>query len=149
MKTRSGFSLIEMMLVMVLIGIVAMITVPRLGRGYDKTQVGSARARVGALVNRARGLAMARGCTDTLHVSSGSNGKAWITACKINGTGLDTVGLSDSIATRYGVTLGPTTRNFLFDARGVNPSAASLSVTITKNSTVDSVVVDAMGQVVH
>ena len=148
-RTRAAFSLAELLLVLVMIGVIAMIVIPKLGRGYDKTQVTAARSRIAALASRARAVALARNCVDTLHVTSGTSGQAWITVCTPSGSGLDTVGAPDAVAARYTVTLGPTGRNFVFDTRGMSTSGATLSVTVSKNSTTDSVVVDALGRVIH
>jgi type II secretory pathway pseudopilin PulG len=132
-----------------MIGVIAVIIIPKLGRGYDKTQVTTVRARLATLASRARAVALARSCIDTLHVTSGASGKAWITVCAPNGSGLDTVGPPDSLAARYTVILGPADRNFVFDTRGMNSSGGTISVSISKNSTTDSVVVDALGRVIH
>jgi type II secretory pathway pseudopilin PulG len=148
MKGRSAFSLAELLLVLVLVGVMLALIMPKLGASYAARQVSSARARVGALAARARAVAQARSCVDTLHITSGTTGKAWITACAPNGTGLDTVTVGDSLAARYSVTIGAA-QNFVFDTRGMNASGASTSITISKNSTTDSVVIDATGRVIH
>lgn len=148
MKGRSAFSLAELLLVLVLVGLMLVIMMPKLGASYAKRQVSSARARVSALASRARGVAQARSCVDTLHVTAGVSGKAWITVCAPNGTGLDTETVADSLAARYSVTIGAA-QNFVFDSRGMNASGGSTSITISKNSTTDSVVVDATGRVIH
>jgi len=147
MKGRSGFSLAEILLVLVLIGLVSVLIIPKLGASYAKTQVAAARARITALAGRARLVAISRSCADTLHVSSGTNGVAWITVCAFFGAGVDTETVADQVASRYGVTIA-SSRNFVFDPRGMFISAFP-SVVITKSSVSDSVVIGASGRVTH
>lgn len=147
MKGRSAFSLAEILLVLVLVGLVSVLIIPKLGASYAKTQVAAARARITALAGRARLVAIGRSCADTLHITSGTTGVAWITVCAPNGTGLDTETVADLVARRYGVTIA-TSRNFVFDPRGMLISVFP-SVVITKNSVSDSVVIGASGRVTH
>src|SRR5207245_10516574 len=64
---RSGFTTIEMVIVVVLIGIIAMIGFPKISKTLDKTNVRSARDAVGTLAGTARAAAIQRGCRRVLH----------------------------------------------------------------------------------
>src|SRR5260370_13514757 len=76
---RSGFTTIEMVIVVVLIGIIAMIGFPKISKTLDKTNVRSARDAVGTLAGTARAAALQRGCPAVLHFASNT---VWdTTAC--------------------------------------------------------------------
>src|SRR2546429_9930852 len=91
---RSGFTTIEMVIVVVLIGIIAMIGFPKISKTLDKTNVRSARDAVGTLAGTARAAAIQRGCRSVLHFT-GNTG--WVTtACP---TTVDTIsGVQDLYA---------------------------------------------------
>src|SRR2546426_205672 len=76
--SRKGFSLIEMITVLVLIGIIAAIGFPRLRDALEKQNVRSAKALIATLAATARGAAIQRGCAATLNMTVDS---AWVTAC--------------------------------------------------------------------
>src|SRR5438552_4788870 len=73
---RSGFTTIEMVIVVVLIGIIAMIGFPKISKTLDKTNVRSARDAVGTLAGTARAAAIQRGCRTALHFTGNT---AWVT----------------------------------------------------------------------
>src|SRR2546430_13677883 len=60
--TRSGFSAVELMIVIILIGLIAAVGFPKIHGVLDKTNVRSARVAGGAYVVTARPLAVQRGC---------------------------------------------------------------------------------------
>src|SRR4029077_19441343 len=90
----SGFTTIEMVIVVVLIGIIAMIGFPTISKTLDKTNVRSARDAVGTLAGTARAAAIQRGCRSVLHFASNT---VWVTtACP---TSVDTIsGVQDLYA---------------------------------------------------
>src|SRR5204863_908734 len=64
---RSGFTTIEMVIVVVLIGLIAAIGFPKIRQSLDKANVRSARAAVGTLAATARAAAIQRGCPGVIH----------------------------------------------------------------------------------
>src|SRR2546428_1279316 len=105
MRTR-GFTFIEVLIVMVLIGIIAALGIPRIRDAIQKNNVHAARAALGTLVAKARAGAVQRGCKSAIHFTSGSGGTVWITACKVSNSALtDTLGGIEQLAARYSVTL--------------------------------------------
>src|SRR2546427_11168613 len=78
---RKGFSTIEMIVVLILIGLIASIGFPRLRDGLEKQNVRSAKALVATLAATARGAAIQRGCSATLNLTVDS---IWGTACGVN-----------------------------------------------------------------
>src|SRR2546426_4684893 len=78
---RKGFSLIEMIIVLILIGVIASISFPRLRDGLEKQNIRSAKALIATLAATARGAAIQRGCSATLNLTVDS---IWVTACGVN-----------------------------------------------------------------
>ena len=78
---RKGFTTIEMIIVVILIGVIAAIGFPRLRDGLEKQNVRSAKALIATMVATARGAAIQRGCAATLNMTVDS---AWVTACGVN-----------------------------------------------------------------
>src|SRR2546430_14002130 len=81
MRTR-GFTFIEVLIVMVLIGIIAALGIPRIRDAIQKNNVRGARAALGTLVAKARGAAVQRGCKSAIHFTAGAAGGGGVTACK-------------------------------------------------------------------
>src|SRR3989442_15182596 len=79
MRTR-GFTFIEVLIVMVLIGIIAALGIPRIRDAIQKNNVRSARAAIGTLVAKARGAAVQRGCKSAIHFTAGGAGEKSVTA---------------------------------------------------------------------
>src|SRR2546430_4138284 len=71
---RSGFTTIEMVIVVVLIGIIAMIGFPKIRQSLDKTNLRSARDAVGTLAGTAPAAAIPRGCRSEPHFTANT---AW------------------------------------------------------------------------
>ena len=74
--SRKGFSLIEMITVVVLIGIIAAIGFPRLRDALEKQNVRSAKALIATMAATARGAAIQRGCAATLNMTPTKTGAA-------------------------------------------------------------------------
>src|SRR5437763_14885781 len=74
---RSGFTTIEMVIVVVLIGLIAAIGFPKIRQSLDKVNVRSARAAVGTLAATARSAAIQRGCPGVIHFGA-TNATVWV-----------------------------------------------------------------------
>jgi prepilin-type N-terminal cleavage/methylation domain-containing protein len=148
---RSGFTLLEVAIVLVIVGIVMVFTVPKIHSSLEKTNVRSARVGFGALAAQARAVAVQRGCTSTLNFTTGSAGKVWVTACKVSGVGtVDTVGTIEPLALRYGVSLSSSQSSVRYDPRGLSVAYQSATVVFTASSgTKDSAMVNKFGKVVR
>src|SRR3989441_13291112 len=70
---RSGFTTIEMIIVVAIIGIITLIGFPKIRQTLDKTNLRSARAAVGTLAGTARAAAIQRGCRSALHFAAATN----------------------------------------------------------------------------
>ena len=153
-KTR-GFTLIETIVTMVIIGLVIGFSAPRIKDGMEKINVREAKVSMANYVARTRGSAVARGCATTLNITTGTAGKVWITSCKPGDVGrsvaVDTIGTVDLLAARYGVNLSSTANTITFDRRGIATNFAfqTIKVTGVNYTTVkDSIRVNPNGKVV-
>jgi prepilin-type N-terminal cleavage/methylation domain-containing protein len=152
---RRGFSLIEMLLVLVVIGLASMIAIPRLRSATDRANVRGARGEFMDLVTKARATAVARGCTATFNMTTGTAAKAWVTTCKTTdvgaaGAALDTVWIVDSLAVRWKVNITSDVASITFDRRGIRSPANALSTIraqSTTSSVIDSIQVNQVGKV--
>src|SRR2546428_2147205 len=81
---RSGFTTIEMIIVVAIIGIITLIGFPKIRQTLDKTNLRSARAAVGTLAGTAAAAAIQRGCRRALHFAAGTNAVWGATSCPAN-----------------------------------------------------------------
>ena len=146
---RRGFSVIELLVVFVIIGIVAAFGIPRIRGALQKSNVRSAKVALGTLVVKARAAAVARGCNATVTLTSGPTGTVAISVCDVNSGGTTILGGVDSLAARFNVTMTPSTGTLQFDPRGLSVGYASLTVRLASSTTTDSVIVNPLGQVMR
>src|SRR6267143_4122333 len=147
---RSGFTAIEMVIVVVLIGIIAMIGFPKISKTLDKTNVRSARHAVGTLAATARAAAIQRGCRSALHFTA-TPSVVWVTtACP---TKVDTVSGVQDLQARFKVTMSASRDSVQYDPRGLSMdgfasnTVARLTGSVTTNQ--DSVMINPIGKVVR
>src|SRR2546426_8682145 len=108
---RSGFTTIEMIIVVLIIGVIAAIGFPKIRGTLDKTNVRSARVYLSTQLVTARATAVPRGCYAVVHFTSGASGAIWVTACprRMPGAGTgETIGGGGQRGGRYNVTLAAT-----------------------------------------
>ena len=154
MKNARGFTMIELIVVMMIVGVMIGIAAPRIGSTMEKINVRAAKVSMANYVARTRGSAVARGCQTTLNMTTGTTGRVWITSCKTGdfaqAVTVDTIGTVDQFATRYGVNLASTVNALTFDRRGIATTFAFQTIKVTGNSytTVkDSIRVNPVGKV--
>ncbi len=146
---KRGFSFIEILVVMILIGVLAVIGIPRLRGVVESNNVRGARVAVSTLVAKGRAAAVQRGCRATLHFTSGTNGTVWLTVCKVNANGLDTLGGVEYLAARFNVTFTATRDSVSFDPRGINTNYVMTTLRLNSNTVQDSVMINQVGKVVR
>ena len=132
---RAGFSGAELIVVIAVVGLVFTMTIPFFLRYYQAAAVNSASQQVVALLNQARGLAIAQNSTSgvCVHLPSttqmrfvldGCGGTVW------KGPGTDGAG---NINLPQGFTMGPAT-DVVFNYLGAAP-AGPVTYTVTNSST--------------
>src|SRR2546422_10782198 len=105
---RVGFTTIEMIIVVLIIGVIAAIGVPKIRGTLDKTNVRSARVYLSTKLVTARATAVQLGGYAVAHLTSGASGAILGTASprRMPGAGtLDTLAGVESLDARYNVTL--------------------------------------------
>src|SRR2546423_3854607 len=114
---RKGFSIIELIVVIILIGLIASIGFPRLRDGLEKQNVRSAKALIATLAATARGTAIQRGCSATMNITVDSIG---VTACGVNPPANSvSVGTKKLVGDEFSVTLNSSAASVVYDPRGI------------------------------
>ena len=147
MKRGNGFTLIEMLIVVVIIGLVGLISLPKLNRAFAQSNVLSAKARVSALYNTARTTAVSRNQTATLRfngnqvmVYASPRRNAGAAACQC-----DTIVRPTDLSTSFGVTLSGGYDSVRIASSGLGMDSAA--VVLTKYTAVDTLYISRYGRV--
>lgn len=146
---RNGFSTIEMIIVVILIGTIAAIGFPRLRDGLEKQNIRSSKALIATLAATARGTAIQRGCSATLNMSSDS---VWVTACGLAGNPPPlsvAVGTKKLVGREFSVTLAPSVATIVYDPRGIATQFVPRTVQVIGPHYRDSVVINEVGRVMR
>ena len=153
---RNGFSLIEFLIVIVIVGILVGFGFPRLRKTIPSIAVRSARTEFGNTASVAYSTAVARGCKASFHFTTGPQATVWVVSCSVKGNGSDSVVSNfDSIAARYNVSLSAVNTNVIvFSPLGYTYTLQPVTVVFTSNSSwqtpvVDSVVINAIGKRIY
>ncbi|MFN2572308.1 MAG: GspH/FimT family pseudopilin [Gemmatimonadales bacterium] len=142
---RQGFSTIEMIIVVILIGVIAAIGFPRLRDGLEKQNVRSSKALIATLAATARGTAIQRGCSATLNLTVDS---VWVTACGVNPpAAVVAVGTKKLVGAEFSVSLNPSAASIVYDPRGIPTVFQTTRVRIIGPHYQDSVVINQVGKV--
>lgn len=144
--TRKGFTLIELIVVVGLIGLLAAMLIPTLGGTLQKQDVRSVRNVVASLHAKAKAVAVRRGLSTTLHLASGV---VYITSAHPVTGVLDTVrgGVQD-LATRWGVGWVTSRDSLVFDSRGLGIESSATTIIISKSGFADTLAISRIGTVV-
>jgi prepilin-type N-terminal cleavage/methylation domain-containing protein len=147
--TRRGFTILELLVVMIMIGVLMGLAIPRLMDAFAGNNKRAARSALVTLVAKARGTAVARGCRSAVHFTSGSNGSAWVTVCKVTGTGIDTLGGVDPVAARFNVTITASRDSVTYAPSGISFDGLSTTLRVISSQGQDSVFINQIGKVVQ
>jgi prepilin-type N-terminal cleavage/methylation domain-containing protein len=146
MRNR-GFTAIEILMVMIIIGVLAAFGIPRLRNSLEKQNVRSAKALFATLVATARGVAISRGCPATLTMTVDS---AWVTACGVSPPAASVqVGTKKLIGDDFNVKLGPSVSSLIYDPRGISTAYQVVTVQVIGTTVTDSVIINQVGKVVR
>lgn len=146
---KRGFTIIEMLIVFVIVGIVVGFGLPRLRDSVLKSNVRSAKSGMATLVAKARAAAVSRGCTATMTFTSGTNGTVAISVCAVSGGGTQILGGVDSLAARYKVAMTSSAGTLQFDPRGLSVGYSGMTVRFASGTVSDSVIINPLGKVVR
>ena len=141
MRTRRGFSFIEILMVFTIFGLVVAITLPRFNYVRAGSNVRAAKVQISSQLASARAAAIRRGRSAQFHAAADS---IWVT---VDSAGVQRVlirklGLGDA----YDVSLSATNQTITFDSRGlVTDLAATAKYVLTRGERRDSVCVSRLG----
>lgn len=145
MRRPRGFTLIELLIVVSLIGVMIAVAFPRFQSALASEARVGARREVVAQLARARSAAVQRGCRSTLHLSAGTD-RVWVTACKISGSGVDTVGMVSNLAGRYRVDLTSSASTLDFAPTSLALGTASITLGFARSGQTTSMTVSSIGR---
>jgi len=150
LNSESGFSLIEILTVMIMIGIMAAMAFPRFGNTLTRQSVRGARNSIVTMHAKARASAISRGRRTAFAIAGGrlaiKSGNPVTNADELVGLTIDTV------TTRFDVTLtfNPTTRDSLiFDARGLGTETTTTTIIIAKSGYADTITIGPLGRIIR
>lgn len=136
---RKGFTLIEIITVLVIMGIVMMMALPKYGNMNNRNQMRSAKDGLAARISAARAAAVASGkpstfaiIGDTMRVTLTSNGVATKKGADIN------------LYRQFGVSMTSGNATVVFDGRGMANQTA-LKFKFTRGPISDSLCVSKLG----
>jgi prepilin-type N-terminal cleavage/methylation domain-containing protein len=146
-KRGNGFTLIEMLIVVVIIGLVSLIALPRLNRAFAQSNVLSAKARLSALYNAARATAVSNNQTATLRMN-GNQVMVYATPrhkLPVGANTLDTIVRPTDLSTSFGVTLSGGYDSVRVASSGLGMDSAV--IVLTKYTAIDTLYISRYGRV--
>jgi prepilin-type N-terminal cleavage/methylation domain-containing protein len=147
-KRTNGFTLVEMMIVVALIGAVLLIGWPKVANGLAKTNLRSSRITVANMFAKARAFAMQSNRRTSINFN-GSNVVITASPRTLAGTGtVDSIGGVEKLSEAYGVTLTAASAQVAYDPRGFGSLGATQKFVVARNSKRDSVMIDGLGRVI-
>jgi len=147
-STPKGFTLVETLLALVILGTLAILGFPRMSVGMSSASVRGARTTLINLVAKAR-IAATQTNRITLLKIQGNNAFVLARPRLLPGVGnADTLGSVERLGASYGVTLTATIDSVRFDPRGLGTGfGTGTSFVISRNATADTVTIDGLGRV--
>lgn len=146
MVNRRGFSAVELLIVIVIIGIMVAMVIPRIGRGIVRENIRSARVAVTNIHATARASAISRG---TRTVLKRVGNKLFVLSTQPVTGAEDTVVKPQDLNERYGVTLTSSRDSLVFDPRGIGMETSSTYFYVTRSGVSDTIEITSAGSVVQ
>jgi prepilin-type N-terminal cleavage/methylation domain-containing protein len=136
---RNGFTLMEMMMVIVIMGLMLAMGLPKLHDWSNSADASGARTSAVALLAKARAAAIQNNQLTTASFE-GTSGAVVVQAT--NDT-LERV----AMGTQYGVTMSPSSWSVTYDPRGIGQFHSPYTVTFTRSGKTSSLTVSGYGRV--
>jgi prepilin-type N-terminal cleavage/methylation domain-containing protein len=144
-RRRSGFTLIEMMTVLVIFGTITMLAMPRLQGVRARASLRSAQTQTRTYLMQARAVALQRG-REARFVRNGNT-----ISVTVDSSGTQVVyARPHDLQLEAGVALSATRDEIAFDPRGFAMGTSAMErVRLTRGTLVDSVCVTRLGKVIY
>ncbi|HEX2778972.1 MAG TPA: type II secretion system protein [Gemmatimonadaceae bacterium] len=137
---RRGFSLGEILTVIVIMGVVMLLALPKMGNMNDRNMMRSAKDGISARLAAARAAAIATGRQSVFYVDGDS-----IRVTASNGTTQVQKGAIVNLKRNFGVTVTSPALIVTFDGRGMTSGAAGQKVIFRRNTLADSICISPIG----
>ena len=137
--TRYGFSLGEILTVIVIMGVIMMLALPKMGNMNDRNQMRSAKDGISSRLAAARAAAIATGRQSTFAVDGDS-----IRVTASNGTTQVNKGAILNLKRNFGVSVNSSAFNIIFDGRGMTTGTAQ-KIYFSRNALRDSICISPIG----
>jgi len=141
MSTRKGFTIIEITVVIAIISALFAITLPRVSGFIDRIELHAAVSEIESMFSLARHVAIARGSQVILDIDAT---RGDMTLRSSNGN----IRTSE-VGRAHGVTLATNKTSITYSPIGVGYGAANFSLVVSRQQTVDTVVISRLGRVRH
>jgi prepilin-type N-terminal cleavage/methylation domain-containing protein len=139
---RRGFSLIEMLIVVVLIGVISTFAIPMVRRGMEIRRVAGARIAITTMNAKARAVAVQQ--SRLVRFIIVGNGIRLVSRHPV--TGASTVIEQRDLNAVHGVSVTTTRDTLLYDPRGLGLQNSSTTVIVSRpGGYADTVVITALG----
>ncbi len=150
MQRKNGFTLVEMMIVVVLIGAVTLIGWPKVASGLAKNNLRSSRTTLANMFTKARAFAVQSNRRTSINFNGNNVVITATPRLTAGGSGtVDSIGAVEKLSEIYGVSLTPPSgvTAVAYDPRGFASLTSSRTFFVARNSKTDSVTVDGLGRV--
>ncbi|MGH7620328.1 MAG: prepilin-type N-terminal cleavage/methylation domain-containing protein [Gemmatimonadaceae bacterium] len=136
---RSGFSLLEMVVVLTVTGVLLAIALPRMSAVRDRSAVRSAVDELGASFSTARAAAIARRAMVAVVVDTSAG------VVEVRSAGRIVV--SRPLRALYGISLMSNRDSAVYDQRGLGYGVTNLTVVVRRGAMVDTLTMSRLGRV--
>jgi prepilin-type N-terminal cleavage/methylation domain-containing protein len=136
---RNAFTLVELLLVVVLMGVIMALAVPRFSAMRDGASVRAAMADLGADFSMARQSAITRRSSVAVVLDTASGTVELRSAARMMSR--------HTLGATYGIVLGSNRDSAVYDSRGLGYGVSNLTVTVRRGAIVDTLTMSRMGRV--
>jgi len=136
---RAGFTLLELLVVLLLTGLLLSLALPRVSALRDRSAVRSGMSELGASFSTARGAAIARRATVAVVLDTAAG------AVEVRAGGQTL--LRRPLRSIYGIRLSSNRDSAVYDPRGLGYGVTNLTVVVRRGGTVDTLTMSRLGRV--
>jgi len=147
--SRRGFTAIEMIIVMVLIGLLSAVALPYLRTGPSKSSVHGANSAIASYHALARNAAIARGRMAVLVIKAAAPATVLVVVKRPGSSVVDTVGTVANLYSAFSVTLTTTSDSVIFTPRGIGISTSTTTVIATRSGVSDTLTISGAGRLIR